>query len=160
MAVLCCRSNDWPAQSSLTDKFAFVYDYCVLNVKSILGNLYHLFLRLFAIVFAVATAVILWSELLMASSLSSPIGLLLENLAMGHTDFMAIQTIALLSLAYMSICTYWSLFRLNLGAMYSLQGPQLSLTPSLIFNAQYFSRLQFALGYNFIIMLNINGYVH
>ena len=157
MAVLCCRSNDWPAQSHFADKFAYIYNYCVLNVKSILGNLYHWLLRLFAIVFAAATAVILWSELLMASSLSSPIGLLLENLAMGHMDFIAIQTIALLSLAYMSICTYWSLFRLNLGAMYSLQCPQLSLTPSLIFNAQYFSRLQFALGYNFIIMLNISG---
>lgn len=94
----------------------------------------------------------------MESALPSPIGLLMESLSFDSADFIAIQIIAVLTLAYMSVCMYLSLFRLNLGAVYTLQGPQLSLPPSLIFNAQYFSRLQFTLGYNFLVMLNIQGY--
>lgn len=93
----------------------------------------------------------------MPTDLNSPVGLWLVSLSQDSSNFIAIQIISVLTLAYMSICTYWSLFRINLGAMYTLQGPQLSLPASLIFNAQYFSRLQFSLGYNFLIMLNIQG---
>ena len=65
-----------------------------------------------------------------------------------------IQSIAFAALFYMSLCTYWSLFQINLGWQYKMAGPQLSAYPSLVFNAQYFSRLQFSLGFNFLMTLN------
>ncbi len=64
------------------------------------------------------------------------------------------QFFSLLALVYMSVCMYWSLFRMNLGWAFTLQGPQQSPPSSLIFNAEYFSRLQFPLGFNFLLVLN------
>ena len=43
---------------------------------------------------------------------------------------------------------------MNLGWLHTLQGPQQSSPASLIYNGQYFSRLQFSLGYNFLLILN------
>jgi hypothetical protein len=71
-------------------------------------------------------------------------------------DLTMIQAVSFLALAYMTLCTYWSLFRINIGWGYRLQGPQQSPPSSLIFNGEYFSRLQFSLGYNFLLCLNIN----
>jgi hypothetical protein len=79
----------------------------------------------------------------------------------------------------MSVCTYWSLFQINLGNIpyalyyiscttivncrflysgwqYKLAGPQLSNQSSLVFNAQYVSRLQFSLGFNFLMILHLS----
>ena len=78
------------------------------------------------------------------------------NAYVGKNDHaLVIQSVAFISLFYMSMCTYWSLFQINLGWQYKLQGPQLSGHSSLVFNAQYFSRLQFTLGFNFLMTLNI-----
>jgi hypothetical protein len=43
---------------------------------------------------------------------------------------------------------------MNIGHEYSLSGPQQSTPSSLLFNGCYAARLQFSLGYNFILMLN------
>ena len=103
-----------------------------------------------------ASAVILWSDLLMATALESPIAFLMGARNMTEqTSGALVQVISFLVLSYMSVCTYWSLFRINLGWAYTLQGPQQSPPSSLIFNGQYFSRLQFSLGYNFLLILNV-----
>ncbi|CAE7416533.1 unnamed protein product, partial [Symbiodinium microadriaticum] len=44
---------------------------------------------------------------------------------------------------------------MNLGWSFTLQGPQESPDSSLLFNATYLSRLQFSLGYNFLLFLNV-----
>lgn len=106
----------------------------------------------------VVSVTILWSELFLAAQWKSPVGFFMGAYSpQGNLSAVAMQGVSFFALSYMSICTYWSLFRLNLGWAYTLQGPQLSPPSSLIFNGEYFSRLQFALGYNFLMFLNIPG---
>lgn len=57
-----------------------------------------------------------------------------------------LQTTSFCLLCYMSLATYSTLFRVNLGGFYRLMGPQLSAHASLLYNAEYLSRLQFSLG--------------
>ena len=103
----------------------------------------------------------------MATSLSSPFGEMLLPLShessqgsVNSSRIFQVQIISFLALAYMSVCTYWSLFRLNLGWAYSLQGPNQTTPGSLMFNGAYFSRLQFSLGYNFLIFLHLDKANH
>ena len=99
----------------------------------------------------------------MSSNLNSPIGLMLLSATASSSDAdsdsgsgsVFAQMIIFLSLCYMSVCTYWSLFRLNIGWAYTMQGPNLSPPSSMIFNATYFCRLQFYIGYNFILFVNL-----
>ncbi len=111
-------------------------------------------LRLLSAVCGVTSVLILWSELVMGSELHSPLGELMSAYNSSSSDPVLVQGISFLLLTYMSICTYWTLFRINIGAAFRLQGPQLSPPAALIFNAEYFSRLQFSLGYNFLLVLN------
>jgi hypothetical protein len=114
--------------------------------------------RMLALLCGFMSIVTLWSELVMSSDLHSPIGALIGAYRppddLHAKDSIVVQAVAFIGLAYTSICTYWSLFRLNLGWAYTLQGPQLSSPSSLLFNGIYFSRLQFSLGYNFLLALN------
>ncbi len=90
----------------------------------------------------------------MASNLHSPIGYMMGAYQTDHIDPTVVQAISFFALAYMSICTYWTLFRMNIGWSFRLQAPNLSPPSSLIFNGEYLSRLQFSLGYNFLLCLN------
>lgn len=120
--------------------------------------------RVLATVCALLSALILWSEMVMSSSLHSPIGVMMgaystsASPAADGNDTGArtvlTQAVAFVALSYMSICTYWSLFRVNIGWAYAMQGPQQSSTSALIFNGEYLSRLQFPLGNNFLMILN------
>jgi LMBR1-like membrane protein len=93
----------------------------------------------------------------MAFNFESPVGQIM-NAYYGKNDHaIVIQSVAFAVLFYMSLTTYWSLFQINLGWQYKLAGPQLSAHSSLVFNAQYFSRLQFSLGYNFLMSLNLKS---
>lgn len=114
--------------------------------------------RSFSVLCGLVSLTILWSELFMAAHWSSPVGYMMGAYSQEQElkNSVVIQAVSFLALSYMSICTYWSLFRLNLGWAYTLQGPQLSPPASLIFNGEYFSRLQFALGYNFLMLLNVS----
>lgn len=38
------------------------------------------------------------------------------------SDLTMVQAISFLALAYMTLCTYWALFRINIGWGYRLQG--------------------------------------
>ena len=114
------------------------------------------FHRVLAGTCGVLSIVILWSELVLSTSLHSPVGVMIGayDWSVATEKSAWIQTVTFITLAYMSLCTYWSLFRMNLGWAYTLQGPQQSSPFSLLYNGEYFSRLQFALGYNFLMTLN------
>eukprot|EP01032_Pedospumella_encystans_P031836 gene31836-35933_t len=103
-----------------------------------------------AIVCGAFSVLILWSEMLMSSQLHSPIGLMMTAYPGQTSNSVLVQGVSFVALMYMSMCTYWPLFRLNIGWTYQLQGPQQSSPFSLIFNAEYLSRLQFTIGYNFL----------
>ena len=67
---------------------------------------------------------------------------------------LGVQFVCFFALAYLAVCTFYSLFCMNIGYDYSLSGPRSSAPSSLLFNGCYSARLQFALGYNFILLLN------
>ena len=138
---------------------------CTTRIRMLLQSLHHMWLlkirspfyATLSIVCSCFSALILWSEMVLASQLRSPIAYLMgayDDAMVSDESSVLVQAVAFVFLAYMSICTYWSLFRINLGWAYSLQGPQQSSPSSLIFNAEYFSRLQFTLGYNFLVILH------
>jgi hypothetical protein len=117
---------------------------------------YPLFCKCCAVVLAGASAMIFWSEMTMAiQSMDSPVGKLLNHLSDGGAGIFMVQFFACLALAYMSVCSYWAMFSMNLGWAFTLQSNQ-SPSTSLLFNATYFCRLQFSLAFNFLLMLN-NG---
>jgi hypothetical protein len=62
------------------------------------------------------------------------------------------QIAALIPLLYMSICVYTCLFQMSLLGPYCLRGNKQSNGVALVFNAQYLVRLQFSLGYNYLLM--------
>jgi transcriptional regulator NrdR family protein len=62
------------------------------------------------------------------------------------------QMLALIPLLYMSICVYTCLFQMSLLGPYCLRGNRQSHGVALVFNAQYLVRLQFSLGYNYLLM--------
>ena len=64
----------------------------------------------------------------------------------------AFQICALIPLLYMSLCVYTSLFQMSLLGPYCLRGNRQSAGVALVFNAQYLVRLQFPLGYNYLLM--------
>lgn len=112
--------------------------------------------RIGAVITAFFSIIILWCEMVMASNLESPIGYMMGAYHSDKAPAVIVQAVAFIALAYMSVCVYWTLFRINIGWYYRLLGPQLSAPSSLIFNAEYLSRIQFALGYNFLLCLNVD----
>lgn len=146
--------------SGINNKRNYLYPICDA-IKYSLSQLFNtkymkLSGRFFSVICGIVSVIILWSELVMATEWKSPVGFLMGAYSpQRDKNAVVMQAISFLALSYMSICTYWSLFRLNLGWAYTLQGPQLSPPASLIFNGEYFSRLQFALGYNFLMFLNV-----
>lgn len=110
--------------------------------------------RILSLLCALASGLIFYCELGMSSNVQSPIGDTIVGLSNTGAGVFIVQTISFGYLFYMSLCTFWSLFKINLGWSFTLQGPHQSPASSLLFNATYLSRLQFSLGYNFLLFLN------
>lgn len=142
------------------------FNTAVHSAYVLLSRWKHIIYRVLSVLAGLLSLIILWSELVLSTSLHSPIGMLIgaysgsdsattqSNSTTTNGISAYVQFVCFITLAYMSLCTYWSLFRLNLGWAYTLQGPQQSSPSSLIYNGEYFSRLQFPLGYNFLMTLN------
>ena len=154
------KTNDVNTQKNYFLRFYSKIKKWLSQIFNINRKYIKLFCRFSSVICSIVSIIILWSELVMAFQWKSPVGYLMGAYSpQREKNAVVMQAVSFLALSYMSICTYWSLFRLNLGWAYSLQGPQLSPPASLIFNGEYFSRLQFALGYNFLTFLSIPRYV-
>mmetsp|Transcript_31940 Transcript_31940/g.95639 ORF Transcript_31940/g.95639 Transcript_31940/m.95639 type:complete len:655 (-) Transcript_31940:140-2104(-) len=100
------------------------------------------------------SVMVLWSE----ATLAAPVNLNPFVLFLGATDReegngLLFQIAALVPLLYMSWCMFGSLFKLSVFGPFCLRGSKQSLGVALVFNAQYLVRLQFPLGYNYLLML-------
>ena len=102
-----------------------------------------------AVVLGVLSALIFWSELLLSTHWRSPVGMLMGIYSEPRTASSSLFVFSLTFVSYLGVCSYYSLFSLT-----GLAGPQQSATFSLIFNAEYATRLQFSLGYNFVLLVN------
>jgi hypothetical protein len=108
------------------------------------------FARSCALVLVALSSVLLWSELLLSTQWRSPVGIIMGVYATeGSLVYATLFGVALLFVLSLSVVVYASLFSLT-----GLAGPRQSNTSSLIFNAEYATRLQFSLGYNFILLVN------
>lgn len=107
--------------------------------------------RVAGIACAVLSAMVLWSEATLAAPFNlSPFALLLR--AFDDDRGILFQLAAMIPLLYMSLCVYSSLFKFRLFGRYRLRGCKQSQGVALVFNAQYLVRLQFPLGYNYLLM--------
>jgi len=116
---------------------------------------YHTY-RFIALTTAVLSVFVLLSEVTLASSLNlSPFSWTLAALDQwgGSSSQILFQLAALIPLLYMSICVYTCLFQMSLLGPYCLRGNRQSNGVALVRNAQYLVRLQFPLGYNYLLML-------
>ena len=113
---------------------------------------YHTY-RVIALSTAVLSVFVLISEVTIASTLNlSPFSWVLVALDRGSSSQILFQIAALVPLLYMSICVYSCLFQMSLLGPYCLRGNRQSHGVALVFNAQYLVRLQFPLGYNYLLM--------
>jgi len=114
--------------------------------------------RLLAILAACLSTAILWSEATLALTTSlSPFSFFLGLFDNGGERGFLFQIAALIPLVYMSICVYSSLFKLSAFGPFCLRGNMQSSGVALAFNAQLLVRLQFPLGYNFLLMLKYDA---
>ena len=114
--------------------------------------------RCVSLITAVLSIFVLLSEVTLAAPLNlSPFSWTLHALDKYYhrgnsSTRILFQIAALIPLLYMSICVYTCLFQMSLLGPYCLRGNQQSNGVALVFNAQYLVRLQFSLGYNYLLM--------
>ncbi len=117
-----------------------------------------IFFRIGAILAWILSSVILWSEATLASKYNlSPFSRVQEYLSTEDDhikrDGLFFQIAVLIPLLYMAICVSTGLFSVGRFGPYSLRGHRQSTGTALVFNTQYLVRLQFSLGYNYLMML-------
>jgi hypothetical protein len=114
--------------------------------------------RCASVITAALSTFVLLSEVTLASPLNlSPFSWTLHALDKYYqyensSTRVLFQISALVPLLYMSICVYACLFQMSLLGPYCLRGNRQSTGVALVFNAQYLVRLQFPLGYNYLLM--------
>jgi hypothetical protein len=139
------RSSGGGAKEVHTSKLSKLWSQSSLS-RPLLGAL--------SFVCAGLSGLVLWSEIALALPFyASPIGLVISALSNGAHP-VAVQLIALVPYAYMSLCVFSTLFRLKFFSILALHGPRQSSAGPLLFNAIYLCRLQFPLGYNFLLILS------
>jgi len=115
--------------------------------------------RCISLITAVLSVFVLLSEVTLSAPLNlSPFSWTLHALDNYYDQYfkttqILFQIAALIPLLYMSICVYTCLFQMSLLGPYCLRGNRQSNGVALVFNAQYLVRLQFPLGYNYLLML-------
>jgi hypothetical protein len=139
------------ACSAITYQFLTSYDWCRFIFRK---YCFSFFCRFLSLLCAIASGLIFYCEIGMSSNAQTPIGDSIVELNKSGAGVFIVQALSFAYLFYMSLCTFWSLFKINLGWSFTLQGPHQSPSSSLLFNATYLSRLQFSLGYNFLLFLN------
>lgn len=117
-----------------------------------------LFYRLLGVSAAGLSATLLWSEATMVLPFNvSPFALALEIFDEDHLEnSLFFMIAALVPLVYASVCVYTSLFKVSIFGPNCLRGWKQSPGVALLFNAQYLIRMQFPLGYNYLMMLKID----
>ncbi|KDO31940.1 hypothetical protein SPRG_03156 [Saprolegnia parasitica CBS 223.65] len=94
------------------------------------------------------SGIVMWSEVVMgAPEWLSPLRHLLGSTASTHIIVIGL-------LLYMALCTYMSLFSMRGSGRLALHGNHNSTELSLLTTSVHQSRLQFSLGYNFLLLLN------
>lgn len=117
--------------------------------------------RTLAVLAEIFSLLLIWSEATIWVNLS---GITSTNLSVfgailraadlgGDNGYLAIQIASFIPLAYMCICSTYTMFKLKLFDLLDLSPHQHTDPYSLCINATYFNRIQFSLGFNFLNVL-------
>jgi hypothetical protein len=145
-------SSSTSSLKRIRNNFNFISEY----IRYIwLIKLRNLVLHFLAVTTATLSVMVLLSEATMSLPYNlSPFALILRYFDNHELEKgILFEVLALIPLLYMSICVYRSLFKVRIFGIYCLRGYKQSPPVALVFNAQYLVRMQFSLGYNYLLML-------
>jgi hypothetical protein len=156
------------ATQSISTKAGYsILDVADVHLKTFRWKLYYCWMKylrsttfkILAASAAFLSAIILWSEATLAVPFNlSPFGLLLNSFSdeTRHNGFL-FQICASIPILYMSACVYYGLFKLSSFGSLCLRGHKQVQGSAFLFNSIFFVRMQFPLGYNYLLMLKYHA---
>ncbi|CAM4921388.1 unnamed protein product [Rotaria socialis] len=114
-------------------------------------------LRMVGIVLGGISIVVIWSEMTFFSA--KPVLSIFAqcvNAARRHYDYFTIEVFCCLSIAYLCLCAYYTIFRIRIFNYFYLSLYHLTDENSLIFAATFLCRLTAPLSYNFLGMIHMD----
>ncbi|XP_071548396.1 LMBR1 domain-containing protein 2 homolog [Panulirus ornatus] len=117
-------------------------------------------LRALAVCFALVSVVVIWSELTFFST-NPTISLfaVFVNLAKENYDYFTIEVISSLSMAYIALCAYSTLFKIRVLNLYYLAPHHQTDEYSLIFSGMMLCRLTPPMCLNFLSLIHMDSHV-
>ena len=117
-------------------------------------------LKVLAVLMAIMTAFIVWSECtFFSTSPTLSIAAIFVHKAAQHANYVYIHLSSLLVILYMSLCAYYTVFRLKIYSYYHLDPNGQTDANSLLFAAMLLCRLTPPLSLNFLGMIHLDSHV-
>jgi len=114
---------------------------------------FRIFWKTISVLSGILSLIVLFSELTLPVKQNvSPFGLLIWAV---RGDYGSLQFFGCICVFYLCLCSFFGLFSLRLGKVYSLHADKHSEEYSLLFNANFLIRLIFPLGLNFLHMIRV-----
>ncbi|UJR38477.1 hypothetical protein I4U23_031145 [Adineta vaga] len=113
--------------------------------------------RFLGVGLAIISLIVIWSEMTFFST--RPVLSIFArtvNAARAHHDYFTMEIICSLSLAYLCLCAYYTIFRMRIFNYFYLSLYHLTDENSLIFAATFLCRLTAPLSYNFLGMIHMD----
>lgn len=119
-----------------------------------------IFFKLLCLVLVVFSALLVWSETTFFSldPTLSVFAWLIEAAAKDYRYF-DIEVVSCLTIAYMCMCTYYTVFRIKIFNFYYFAPHHQTDANSLLFSGLLLCRLTYALCLNFLAMIHLDGHV-
>ena len=119
-----------------------------------------LIMRGLAVLAAIMSALIIWSEVTFFS-VHPPLSLfaVFINLAKNSYNYLAIESVCFLTICYLSICAFYTIFKIRVLNYYYLAGNHQSDEYTLLFSGALLCRLTPPLCLNFISLIHLDSHV-
>ncbi|CAF3744812.1 unnamed protein product [Rotaria socialis] len=124
------------------------YAYCLIRPWA---------LRLLGVILGIISILVIWSEMTFFST--KPVLSIFAqcvNAARNHYSYFTIEVFCCLSIAYLCLCAYYTIFRIRVLDYFYLSLYHLTDENSLIFAATFLCRLTAPLSYNFLGMIHLD----
>jgi hypothetical protein len=127
---------------------------CTYSLSQFLISKKRYALQALACALAGLSVMFLWCEIMIPMQINSPFAYVLGVYEISDNSEIKLQLYSSIILIYLTVCAYYSLFTINLGWKYTIRDNQKTPYTALVFNAEYTARLQFALCYNLIMLID------
>ncbi|XP_037087798.1 LMBR1 domain-containing protein 2 homolog [Pollicipes pollicipes] len=117
-------------------------------------------LRCLAVVCGLTSAMVVWSELTFFNkSPTLSLFAVFINAAKANYDYFAIEAVSCLTIAYLCVCTYYTIFKIRVLNFYYLAPNHQTDQHSLIFSGMLLCRLTPPLCLNFLGMIHMDSHI-